>query len=169
MSSEEVTSFKFRGENMKVVQNCPNPHVVNEKTGTVAMLICGSGSWATNFIKDEDKGKFLKYLFYPPLVKYVLEKYDANETPEVKMFSKEEIKEMISLSKELAETMKRPLDLWKAAFKEVLPNLYVVFMERNDTFTLELSPEGEENILNPVDFRWMSLSDDESKILKLGL
>ena len=158
-----TNTFTFKESTMKIVGENNKAHVVNTQDNTVAVLICSRGSWSTNY--EKNKSLSLQYLMYPPLVKYILQKYDESATPEDKIFTKEEIKEMIALSGDLAKASNRALSIWKKAYKEVLTNLYVVFVEREDPFTITLSPDGEEKIVNPSSFKWNKFTNDEENVI----
>jgi hypothetical protein len=155
--------FKFKGNLMEIFGKNDKTHIFNTQDNTVAVLICSRGSWSTNYQKNPSLS--MKYLMYPPLVKYILQKYDENDTPEDKIFNKEEIKEMIVLSEDLAKASNRSISLWKKAYKEVLSNLYVVFVERLDPFTITLSDDGEEKIINPSSFIWNKFTMNDENVL----
>ena len=156
-------TFLFNDKTMKIVGDGTKAHVVNTQDNSIAILICSKGSWSTNFTKNETAR--VHYLLYPPLIQYVLQAYAEDNLPEEKIFTKEEIKKMTKLSKSLTEYTNKPLNLWKKAFKDVLENLYVVFVNRNDPFTIILSPDGEEKIINPSYFDWNQFTNDKNDIL----
>ena len=164
MSSD---SFTFKGDTFQLVtlkNGLKYYEMVNENK--VCLILSKNGSWSTNYIPEtytnSNDNMFLRFLFHPELVKFILGIYESRpNVKEMIYFTKKEKKQMLNLIEDLIELTGKGRKLFKIAFFEIIECLVVYFQPKSEVFNVELVDFNHEEIIYPNEKHWLKLNNHQ--------